>query len=255
MNLTIDPAWLLALMMLATRMAGVLLLSPALGFNRLPPQARVAFVLLLSLCLMPAVTVEAVVVADSIIKLGLALVGEFVTGAIIGFGVHAAFAALSVAGQLLDSQIGLNAAAAFDINTQVQSPLLSTFFGLFGGVVFLSLDAHHELLRGLAYSLILLPIGQFSLPDEAEAFVTAFGLVFIYGLVLAAPVILGLMLLDIAIAAIARTMPQVQIYFVTLPLKVFVGVLLLALTMQQLAPVLGRLFKAANGYWVPVSAR
>jgi flagellar biosynthetic protein FliR len=254
-SIILDPAWLVTLLLLATRLAGLFLLSPALGFNRLPPQARVAVVLLLALCLSQSISTEAGVVADSITKLVLALIGEFLIGAMIGFGVHAAFAALSFAGQFLDFQIGLNAAAAFDLNAQAQSPLLSTFFGLFGGLIFLLLDAHHDMLRGLAYSLTILPLNHFSLPDDAGPFVTAFGLVFTYGLVLAGPVVLGLMLLDIAIAVIARTMPQISIYFVTLPLKIFVGVLLLALTMSQFTPVLERLFAAAFGYWLPASTR
>ncbi|MDB5988175.1 MAG: type secretion protein [Nevskia sp.] len=249
MSALIDAGWVITVALIAGRLAGVFLLVPVLGFSVLPPMVRVMFVLLLALALASAPGIGPYRGDVSSIGLTLAMGMEFLLGAALAFGLHAAMAAFSFGGQLLDFQVGFSAAALFDPNTQVQSPLMSVTLGLLGSVAFLTLDAHHELIRGLVLSFQQMPPGHAALPTDVGPLIAQFGLVFVYGLVLVSPAILGLMLVDIAVAVTARTMPQINVYFIALPLKVFVGLLLLAISLAHLGPLLRRIMASIFSYW------
>jgi flagellar biosynthesis protein FliR len=117
-----------------------------------------------------------------------------------------------------------------------------------GALLFLELDAHHTLLRGLAYSFTAVPVGQpFTL--HAQPLIAQFGIMYTYGFVLVAPAVVGLMLIDVAVAVAARIMPQANVYFVALPLKVFVGLLLLALSLRFMQPLIEDMFGSIFRYW------
>lgn len=251
MQLTLDAIWLTATLLVATRLAGLLVLSPVLGFASIPASVRVLFVLSLALVMVLSIQLRLVRQLNSIPALVAAMATEFLVGAVIGFAVFAVFAALSLAGQLLDFQIGFNAAALFDVNTQAQNPLLSAFFGLLGGLLFLVMDAHLELIRAVAASFEIFPLGRIGMPLDVSGIVRQFGNVFLYGVAIAGPVLLGILLLDVSIAVVARTLPQINVYFVTLPLKIFVGLLLLAMSLTQMGPVVRSLFATTS---LPVSA-
>jgi len=115
--------------------------------------------------------------------------------------------------------------------------------------VFFAVDGHHMLVRGIAYSLAQFPPGRTLADLQAGAVVEQFGVVFAYGLMVVAPAVIVLLLLDVGLAIAARTMPQMNIFIVAMPLKVVVGVFTLALSMQYLAPALQRVFGSIGHYW------
>jgi flagellar biosynthetic protein FliR len=82
-----------------------------------------------------------------------------------------------------------------------------------------------------------------------EAIVAQFGAVFAYGLTLVAPAVFALLLLDVALAIAARTMPQMNVFIVSMPLKVFVGLLVLAISSSYLLPAMQRVFESIPRYW------
>ena len=125
---------------------------------------------------------------------------------------------------------------------------------MLGALIFMETGAHHELLRGLSFSLQAVPLGQMGTGLDITVLVAEFGAIFTYGFVIASPVILGLMLLDIAAAVISRTMPQVNIYFVVLPFKIFLGLILIAIALTQLGPLLRTLFGLSFQYWRSLGA-
>ncbi len=245
MQIDLDTAWLLRFLLVSTRLGGVFAYSPLLGFNRIPVMVRVIAVLTLSLILAVAMpTVPAVV--SSLPLLAFYVLREFLIGALIGLGVFVVFAAFEFAGQFLDAETGLNSAVLFDYNLQAQSPLLGTLFGMLGGVIVLAMGAHYALLRIIAQSFEFWPPETLGLPKLTLGFLTHdFGLVFLYGFALASPIALGVFLLDLLIAFLSRSMPQMNIYFVALPLKIFWGVLLVALALPHATTLIRALFEQA----------
>src|SRR6185436_21069088 len=121
------------------------------------------------------------------------------------FGVFTAFAALLFGGRLLDIQIGFGIANVFDPVTRTQGPLVGTALNLMAIAVFFAIDGHHMLIRGLAYSLAQFPPGRPLSELNGAAVVAQFGVVFAYGLMIVAPAVIVLLLLDVGLAIAART--------------------------------------------------
>jgi flagellar biosynthetic protein FliR len=245
MNVVIDEAWLVSLLLIATRLAGLFLLLPALGFTVIPARVQLIFVFALALLFALSLGTPQVHVTSLLQLVRVACV-ELSKGALLAFSVNAAFAALQFAGQLLDFQIGFNAAALFNINTQAHDPLLSSLYSMLAGVLFLVFDAHHELLRGLAESFREQPVGDLALALDPGRLAAQFGGVFLYGFMVASPVVLGLFMFDVAMAFISRSMPQLNIYFVSLPLKIFWGLMLVVGSLVEVGPLVRTIFSGGG---------
>lgn len=254
MTIGLDSNWLLAALLITTRLSGIFIAGPVLGFSFLPIRIRIYVIFILTGILLISLGTQLPAMPKNTVALMLAAGGEFLFGLVLGFGVQAAFAALSLAGYLVDTQSGLGSAVLFDPNTQSQSPLMATMMTMLGALIFMETGAHYELLRGLSFSLQAVPLGQMGAGLDITVLVAEFGAIFTYGFVIASPVILGLMLLDIAAAVISRTMPQVNIYFVVLPFKIFLGLFLFALALTQLGPLLRTLFGLSFQYWRSLGA-
>ena len=115
--------------------------------------------------------------------------------------------------------------------------------------VFFAVDGHHAVVRAVAWSLQRLPPGASIEKLEPAAVAAQFGVMFAYGLVLVAPAMFALLLLDVALAVVARTMPQMNIFIVAMPLKVVVGLLMLALTVRYMLPAMTKVFDSVPQYW------
>jgi flagellar biosynthetic protein FliR len=149
----------------------------------------------------------------------------------------------------MDLQMGFGVASLIDPATRTQSPLLGTLLNLVALAVFFAVDGHHLVIRGLAYSLVQLPPGSSLAALEPAAVVAQFGAMFVFAVALAAPVIFVLLLVDVALAVMARTMPQMNVFIVSLPLKIMVGLLVLVMSMQYMGPVMERVFEGMFDYW------
>ena len=251
MSFQINPAWALAVFLMACRLAGVLLLSPVLGFATLPRRVRVIFVLLMAMVL--AVPAQLSIPLQGLEPVGLAVLAgvALLQGALVGAALRAAVAAFGFGGQLVDFQIGFNAAAILNPATEVQSSLVGTLLETLSVLLFLLLDLHHVLLRGLAEVFRPAPLSLIQPADLTHAVLDQSALIFAGGLALVMPVVVGLFLLDLTVAALSRSMPQINIYFVALPLKVFAGLTLVALSVSYLVPLSSRIFGMALSSLAP----
>ena len=119
---------------------------------------------------------------------------------------------------------------------------------MIAAVAFLTFEAHHTLIQGVAYSFSAVPIGNGGIPSIA-LLSSQFGLMFVFGFLLAAPAVVGLMLVDFGVGVASRLMPQVNAYFVALPVKVYTGIVLLAISMNYMEPVVRRSFEVVFSYW------
>ena len=168
---------------------------------------------------------------------------------LLAFGVFTAFASFNFGGRILDYQMGFGVANLIDPVTHSQEPLLGTMLNIMAVMVFYLVDGHHMLIRGLLYSFETFPPGTMISHLPVVEVTKQFGSIFTYGLGLVAPVIFAIFLLDVALAIAARTMPQVNMFIVSIPLKIFVGLTVLALSISHLAPVLTKIYLSIFQYW------
>jgi flagellar biosynthetic protein FliR len=252
MQILIDGALLATVVLVAIRLGPLFIAAPVFSSIQIPVAVRGLFVLALSALFVMGLNISPTFTHLDGGTLILAALSELMIGSILAFGVFATFSAFHVGGRIIDMQIGFGVANLFDPVTRSQSPLLGTLLNLTALMVFFAADGHHLLLRGIAFSLEKAPPGQlFSTPD-LSTLVTHFSAMFALGVALVVPVMLTLLLVDIGLAAISRTMPQVNVFFVSMPLKVFVGLTLLAVSAHYMPPVMKKAFAALFDFWQAV---
>ena len=242
MAVDIDAAWMLTVCLTAVRLGVVFLLTPVLSGLQGIVTVRVLLTLALSALLVSGLETRAVQVPFDVVPLALAMVAELVTGLTLAFGVFAAFGAFSLAGKALDIQSGFGIGNVYDPVTRAGAPLFATLLNLVAVVAFFGMDAHHALLRGLAYSLQQVPPGSGFHRLDLDAVVRQFGLMFSLGIALIIPVMLGLLLVETALAIVSRVLPQMNVFVVSVPVKIVAGLTLFAMTTGGLSPVMQRVY-------------
>jgi flagellar biosynthetic protein FliR len=249
MMFSVDVAWVLTVVLVALRISAAVAMTPVLGVTTLPPQVRTLFVVALAATLVAGMALP---INASVVTLNhflVAAASELAIGLALAFGLFTAFATFMLAGRIIDMQLGFGVAGLIDPATRTQAPLIGYFLNLVAVMLFFSVDGHHALIRGFAYSLEVLPPGTALSEIDMGAIVAQFGSMFVYALVVAAPVMFVVLLIDIVLAVIARTMPQMNVFIVGLPLKIFVGLTVLALSLGYLAPAFKRVFETLFNYW------
>lgn len=249
MNIGIDTVWVAAVFLAAVRLGPLFVMAPVFGAVNIPVRIRIFLTLALAATLAGQIDMQAIAIAPTAGGLIGAAMVELVVGMALAFGLFAAFGAFLFGGRILDIQIGFGVASLIDPATRSQAPLLGTALNLLAVVVFFAVDGHHMIIRALAWSLERLPPGRSLGELEATAVSAQFGVMFAYGLLIVAPAVFALLLLDVALAVMARTMPQMNIFIVAMPLKVVVGLLVLALSVRHMLPAMNRIFESVPVYW------
>lgn len=252
MVIAADAAWISSVALLAIRIAPLFVLAPVFGSVQVPLQFRVLFVLALAALLVNALSIKSFKSSLSLGNFATYALSEFALGLLFAFGLFAAFGAFMLAGRIIDLQMGFGVAGLIDPASQRQAPLLGTFLNVLAIVMFFAIDGHHMILRGLAFSLEHIPLGTTIENINAAAVIGQFGLMFIYAVAIVAPALFGILLLDLGMAVMARSMPQMNVFIVSIPLKIFVGLVLIAFSLAYLAPLATRIFESVFIYWESV---
>jgi flagellar biosynthesis protein FliR len=249
MKISVDLLWLAITLLVAIRLGALFILTPVFASVKLPPQFRLMLIVGFSIALVAALPAKLPNISLDMGSLFLAAVAELALGALLAFGLFTGFGVFMMAGELIDIQIGFSVANIFDPITRAQSPLLGMIFNLTAVMLFFSIDGHHMLLRGVAFSLEKMPPGSFFTQFDPAALVAQFGAMFVMALTFAAPVVFILLLVDIGLGVMSRTMPQINIFVVGIPVKIVVGFMVLISSATYLGPVMKRVFESIFLYW------
>ncbi|WP_217412653.1 flagellar biosynthetic protein FliR [Marinobacterium ramblicola] len=242
-------AFVTATLLAFIRLGALFLMTPLFATTQVPVNIRVLLLLALSAVFVASLHIRPTQVPHTLGDLFLASSYELFVGALMAFGLYAAFGAFLFGGRILDFQMGFGVANLINPSTNTQGPLLGNILNLMAVVTFFLLDGHHVVMRGIAYSFQQIPIGQGLVHFDIEHVVYQFGRMFVFGLMLVAPAVFILLLLDAGMAVAARTMPQVNIFIVGLPLKTFVGLVVLAASLKYMSPLVSKIFESIFRYW------
>lgn len=233
----IDYSFLAVAALVSIRIATMLAFTPVFTQFPIPASARVLVVLMLSITLAFALPRQASPVAFDLGGFIQAAALEFSFGLLLAGGIFCAFAAIAFAGRALDIQIGFGIGQVFDPVSRAQVPILTSVFLYTGVVVFFLLDGHHALLRGLSYTLVIVPPGGFSPQDvNLRAVIAAWGNVYGLGFMLIAPVAAVVLLVELGLGILARGLPQMNVFVIALPIKILVGLATLAAWVRFMPP-------------------
>jgi flagellar biosynthetic protein FliR len=235
-----------AFLLIATRVLAVLVTSPVMGMRNVPVQARLGLGLFTALVLVPVVARDGLPAGVEVSWSTLA--GEIIVGSLSGFAATVAYTAIAFGASLLDLQAGFSMASQYDAAFGNQGAVLERFYSAIGALLFFQTDAHHLVIQALAQLFTVVPLGTFSLarlnPEllaqiASGAFVVAVEIVF--------PVLVALLLTDVALGVLARVAPQFGIFAIGLQLKVIIALAALLVTMPLLMPRLHQLFGGMIG--------
>ncbi|WP_447977061.1 flagellar biosynthetic protein FliR [Candidatus Nitrospira bockiana] len=209
------------------RVAGLLAAWPIVGSRVIPLQIKTALVVLLGFVLAPLV--RATALPDDPLVLTGDVAGEFLIGLVIGVAVRVVFAGIELAGELIGTQMGLGVVQLFDPTTTQHVPLVGQFHTLLASLVFLSLNAHLVVVRAIAESFDLVPPLTAALsPALGEHVLRVSSGLFAVALKLAAPVLLTVLVVNLAMAVIGRAVPQMNVFVSSFPVTIGLGLVIMS---------------------------
>jgi len=214
------------------RISGLLWSLPLTSYTTIPNRVRIGLAIIMSMIVIPLLPPEELNV-HTMVGLFLAILMELVVGLVLGFGGRVIFEAFNMAGSFVGRQMGLLLANVLDPTSQDQTPLMSQMWFFLLLMLFLLTNGHYVLIELLAKHFQTIPLmaATFS-PEAGRTLVGTFQTALNLALSLGLPAMLFLLIVDTAIAFTSRVMPQLNIFFVTLPIKIGLGFLVMIISLD-----------------------
>lgn len=234
-------------MLVLVRVAAMVMVAPVLGARPIPAQVKIGLCLFLALLLTPLQPTPEVSLANWQTIL-VAVPREAVVGLLMGFTAALLFAAVQMAARIVNVQMGFGLSNVMDPLSVETGGSLDSFYTLLAAVIFLTVGGHHALIAGLGQSFEMIPLGEFvPAAGTGNELILLGSAAFSAAVRLALPVAGTLMLADAAMALVVRSIPQMNIFAVGLPVKVAVGMLTLAAVMPMTVVGMSDLSRAIAG--------
>jgi flagellar biosynthetic protein FliR len=227
-------------LLIFARVISMVAVAPVFGHESIPVQIKVGLSLFFAFVLYSFVSSKTPAPDTRLLPLAILVLQEAIVGLIIGFAIGLVFAGIRYAGELIGFDMGLSMAQAYDPENAQQMPLVGEMFYLLAILLFLSINGHHFILEAIQLSYRAVPPGHFAFSGPmASSLISLAGMVFVIAVKISAPVIVAGFLTNIALSILARVMPQMNIFSLSFPLKIGVGLLVLAGAM----PLIGLAFR------------
>lgn len=234
-SITIPLRPVLVFAVVLARVGGLVTFAPFWGHGAIAPRVRALVALALALCVTPVVMPRLPTPPADLVGLTLVLLGEVIVGCALGFVGRLAMSALTIAAEMITFQLGLSLASTIDPATHARTTALGTFAQMMGLMVLLAVDGHHWFLLATVRSFDLhAPSLPHATPLLAQLLLRLSADALSIGVALAAPVIIVLLLTELALAVAGRAAPQLQIFLLSFPAKIAVGLWVIGATLYFL---------------------
>lgn len=248
----ISLAWkdVLTFLFVFLRIGVIFATVPLFSAEIMPRRITAIIAFFLGIVLLPVVPRLAMDVQNvNVLYLLTVMVHELFLGVSLGLAINVIFAGVQLAGELMGFSMGFSIVNVIDPMTGTEAPVTANFFYIVSFMLFLALDGHHLFIRAIQQSFTLVPIGT-DLPSPAflKAAVTYAGGMFTIALKLAAPIIGILLIINVALALITRAIPQMNIFIVSFPIMIAVGLVFMMLTIKMMPFFLQGPIQAAWSY-------
>ncbi len=232
------PAGIYSFLLVFARVGAVVMLIPGIGEAYVASRARLALAALLSLLIVPLVAARLPAAPAEPVLLVVLLLGEIVVGLFLGAIARILMTALGTAGMIIANMNSLANAMVNDPTSQQQGSIVGNFLSLLGLLMIFTLDLHHISISAAVDSYMVFPPGG-GLPsgDLSETIARIASESFVLAMKMAAPVIAAAGVFYLGLGLLARLMPQVQIFFIAIPLQVTLGLVVLGLSLPVIMQV------------------
>jgi flagellar biosynthesis protein FliR len=226
MNILINN--FLLVLFIAVRITSAFVASPFFGHTAIPSQVKVLLALVISYMTFLTLPSRELNIEISLWMISFICIKEAFVGLIIGYSLNIVFYGISFAGSIMGIEMGLSMAEIFNPATSVSSNVISDMMYFIALIIFLMIDGDHYLIRGVIYSFRVIPIGIFTFHESLYSLLIKYaGSVFIIAVKIASPLMVTFFLINIASGIITRLIPQMQVFFVTQPLILGLGFLMI----------------------------
>jgi flagellar biosynthetic protein FliR len=231
-----------------SRVAGIFSAIPAFGGRTIPLNIKVIVIVMITLVCFPALSITAPQLPTDAFTLAMLVLREVMVGITLGFITRVIFSAVEFSGQIIGMQMGFTISSIIDPSQGTQTQIMSVMQTLLATLLFLSMNIHHMFIRTIVDSFRIIPLGGWHLNAEIISFlIKGTSDIFILGIRLAAPVMVALLLTSVTLGIMARSFPQMNIFMVSMPLNIGIGLIVLGLTVTIFFHVLTTAFGAVNG--------
>ena len=224
------PALATAFLLTFARVGAMVMLFPGVGELSVPSRVRLTIALVLTAIMLPAHQKAYVVDLRTFGPVMVLLFQELVVGAVLGLTARLAISALQVTGSVVAQQLGLGFVTAVDPTQNQQGLLVGNFLTVLGVALVFATDLHHLAIAAMNDSYTIFHPGELPLlGDAAQHLTRVIATAFRIGIQLSAPFLVFGLLFNIGLGVLSRLMPQMQVFFIGLPLSILLGLLLLLL--------------------------
>ncbi|HEX6979234.1 MAG TPA: flagellar biosynthetic protein FliR [Alphaproteobacteria bacterium] len=223
-------AQLFTLFFVFVRIGSACAVLPGIGDAFVAMRIRLLLAGAISVVLAPVVETRVPALPDTPVALFLMIAVEIAVGVFIGLAARIALSAVQMAGMIIGFQTSLANAVAFDPSSVQQGAVTGAWLGSIALVLIFVTDLHHLMLRAVADSYVLFPPGGMPpVGDLADAVTRLVAASFSLGMRISAPFLIFGFIFTLALGLLARLMPQIQIFFIAMPLQIMLGLLVLGL--------------------------
>lgn len=234
----------MAFSLILLRVSVIMAMVPIFGSYLVPNKIKIALIMTLSFFLFTIIQVDTSVFPTKIVGFIPLILSEGLIGLAIGLLIRMVFAAVLMAGQLVGYQMGLAIANILDPQTGSQVSVMAEFSYIIALLLFLALNGHYLIIKGLVESFELSPIGTFVASESAlELMIANAGKMFSVAVKVGAAPFVVLFFAKISMGIIAKMVPQMNVLFVGMPLYILIGLFVTGLSISHFAPILSRAFK------------
>ena len=236
--------------LLFIRVSGLLISSPIFGRKNIPNVFKIGFCLILTLVFITGLPEPAAYpMYRNLLEYSLVSVKELLFGVAMGFVLTTMFNVIMTAGAIMDYQIGYSMASIYDPQDNTQTPVTGTLFNVMLLISFFLMDGHLKLIEILFRTVKAVPIGTVvPVPEIMFAAIQTISTAFVFSVMVAMPVLAAGIVLEIALGAMIKTVPQMNMFVVGIPIKIIIGLIMLILTVTIFADFSKGIFSKAFEY-------
>lgn len=214
-----------------TRIIALLIVVPIFSDKKVPPIAKAGLSFVIAIIIIYSSAPMEVNYDGTIMGYGLLVLKEVITGLIMGFVMSTIFQIFFFVGQHISTAAGLSMSNMFDPTVGQQVPIMGNLYHYTAIALLLVTNGHHIIFKGLVHSYLVIPIGQVQVsPGVVGQVVTIITNVFIISLKIAAPVMVTMLILNVALGILARTAPQINMFVIGFPVKIMVSLIMILMT-------------------------
>ncbi len=215
---------ILLFFLILVRMTSLFLAAPVFSSRSVPMMFKIGMGGLISFLIFPVVEPNTPEIALDWLQVLVVVFAEIFTGVMIGFVLSFLFVGIEIAGEYIGLDMGFSMVQEIDPTFNQPLSVIARLKTNMAMLIFLLLDGHHYLIEALAYSYRTVPVGGWQLSSLAvQRIMQISAEVFVIGIKIAAPAVVTLFLTSVAMGIIARAVPQMNIFFVGIPLRMLAG--------------------------------